>query len=134
MVVCQGELPFSIDFKGGENIVVIGVIITEGVLVFPSMLKGEIFNQWLPLISTQAALGATLILHGNFDLPNYYILSQGYFLWFLLVEMFPLIYGTPRNSSRFEIYSCLKFLPPISGLKPHGVVEWVIETSIINNF
>ena len=40
MVVCQGELPFSIDVKGGENVVGRGVMIAEGVLVLPSMPKG----------------------------------------------------------------------------------------------
>ena len=45
MVVCQGELPFSIDVKGGENFVGGGVMITGRVLVFPSMLKGEIVDR-----------------------------------------------------------------------------------------
>ena len=76
MVVCQGELHFAIDVKGGENIVGRGVMIAGGVLVFPSMPKGKIVDQWLSLTSTQATLGATLILHGNFDLQNYYILGQ----------------------------------------------------------
>ena len=44
MVVFQGDLPFSIDVKGGENFVGRGVMITRGVLVLPSMLKGEIFD------------------------------------------------------------------------------------------
>ena len=79
MVVCQGGLPFSIDVKGGDNFVGRGVMITGGVIVLPSMPKGEIVDQWLSLMSTQAAARATLILHGNFDLENYYILSQGYF-------------------------------------------------------
>ena len=70
MVVCQGELPFSIDVKGGENVVGRGFMIAGGVLVFPSMPKGEIVDQWLSLMSTQEAHGATRILHGNFDLPN----------------------------------------------------------------
>ena len=43
MVVCQGELPFSIDDKGGEKEVGRGVMITGGVLVLPSMPKGDIF-------------------------------------------------------------------------------------------
>ena len=123
----QRELPFSIDVKGGENFVGRGVMISWGLLVFPSMPKREIVDQWLSLMSIQVAPGATLILHGNFDLPNYYILGQEYFLWFLLVNMFPLIYGTPCNSSRFERYSYLKFVTPISGLKTHGVVARVIE-------
>ena len=76
MVVCQGELPFAIDVKGGENVVERGVMIIGGVLVLPSMPKGEIVDQWLSLMSTQASPGATPILHGNFDLPNYYILGQ----------------------------------------------------------
>ena len=122
MVVLQGELPFAIDVKGGENVVGIGVMIGVGVLVFPSMPKGDIVDHWLSLMSTQVAPGATLILHENFDLSNYYIPSQGYFLFFLLVDMFPLIYGTPRNSSRFERYSCLNLVTLASGLKPHGVV------------
>ena len=75
-------------------------------------------------MSTQEAPGATLILQGNFDLKNYSILSQGSSRWILLVEMFPLIYGTPSNSSRFERYSCLKLVTPVSGLKPYGVVAW----------
>ena len=45
MVVCQRELPFSIDVKGGKNVVGRGVMITVGVLVFPSMPKGEIVDQ-----------------------------------------------------------------------------------------
>ena len=50
--VFQGELPFSIDDKGGENDVGRGVMIAGGVLVFPSMPKGDIFYQWLSLMST----------------------------------------------------------------------------------
>ena len=57
--VCQGELPFAIDDKGGENAVGRGVMIARGVLVLPSMPKGEIVDQRLSLISTQVALGAT---------------------------------------------------------------------------
>ena len=70
MVVFQGDLPFSIDVKGGENVVGRGVMIAGGVLVLPSMPKGEIVDQRLSLMSTQAAKGANPILHGNFDLPN----------------------------------------------------------------
>ena len=70
MVMFQGELPSSIDFKGGENVVGRGVMIAGGVLVLPSMAKGEIFDQPLSLMSTQAAPGANPILHENFDLPN----------------------------------------------------------------
>ena len=40
--MCQGELKFSIDVKGGENVVGRGVMIARGVLVFPSMPKGYI--------------------------------------------------------------------------------------------
>ena len=76
MVVCQGELPFAIDVKGGDNFVGRGVMIARGVLVLPSMPKGEIVDQQLSLMSTQAAPGATPILHGNFDLQNYYNLGQ----------------------------------------------------------
>ena len=76
LVVCQGELPFSIYVKGGDNVIGIGIMITGGVLVLPSMLKGEIVDQRLSLMSTQVALGATPILHQNFDLQNYYILVQ----------------------------------------------------------
>lgn len=122
MTVCQGELPFSIDDKGGEKAVGRCVMISGGVLVFPSMPKGEIVDQWLSLMSMQVAPGATLILHGNFDLKKYSIISQGSSIWILLVQMFPLIYGTPRNSSRFTRYSCLKLVTTISGLKPYGVV------------
>ena len=50
MVVCQGELPFTIDVKWGENFVGRGVMIIGGVLVFPSMPKGDIFDQWLSLM------------------------------------------------------------------------------------
>ena len=50
MVVFQGELPFSIDVKGGETVVGRGVMIAGGVLVFPSMPKGEIFDQRLSLM------------------------------------------------------------------------------------
>ena len=70
MVVFQGELPFAIVVKGGENVVGRGVMIERGVLVFPSMPKGEIVDQRLSLMSTQSALGANPIFHGNFDLPN----------------------------------------------------------------
>ena len=80
MVVCQGELPITIDVKGGENVVGRGVMIAGEVLVLPSVPKGKIVDQWLSLISTQVAPRATLIFHGNFDLPNYYIPSQGYFM------------------------------------------------------
>ena len=76
MVVCQGELPFAIDVKGGENVVRKGVMIARGVIVLPSMPKWEIVDQQFSLMSTQVAPGATPILHGNFDLPNYYILGQ----------------------------------------------------------
>ena len=65
MVVHQGELPFSIDVKGGENVVGRGVMIAGGVLVLPSMPKGEIFDRWLSLMSTQAALEVNPILHWN---------------------------------------------------------------------
>ena len=53
MVVFQGELPFAIDVKGGENVVGRGVMIAGGVLVLPSMPKGEIVDQHLSLTSTQ---------------------------------------------------------------------------------
>ena len=43
MVVFQGELPFAIDVKVGENFVGRGVMITGLVLVLPSMPKGEFF-------------------------------------------------------------------------------------------
>ena len=52
MVVSKGELPFSIDVKGGEKAVGRGVMITGGVLVLPSMPKGEIVDQCLSLMST----------------------------------------------------------------------------------
>ena len=70
VVVFQGELPFAIDVKGGENVVGRGVMIAGGVLVFSSIPKWEIVDQRLSLMSTQVALGANPILHGNFDLPN----------------------------------------------------------------
>ena len=79
MVVSQWELPFSIDVKGGDNVVGRCVIIAGEVPVLPSMPKGEIFDQWLSLMSTQASPVAKKIFHGNFCLPNYYILCQGYF-------------------------------------------------------
>ena len=44
MVVCHGELPFSIDVKGGENVVGRGVMIIGRVLVLPSISKGEIVD------------------------------------------------------------------------------------------
>jgi len=44
MAVCQGELPFTIDEKGGEKVVGRGVMITRGVVVLPSMPKGEIVD------------------------------------------------------------------------------------------
>jgi len=52
MIVCQGELPFSIDVKGGDKAVGRGLMITGGVLVLPLMPKGEIVDQWLSLTST----------------------------------------------------------------------------------
>ena len=70
MVVYQGELHFSIDVKGVENVVGRVVMIAGGALVLPSMPKGEIVDQWLPLMSTQVEPRATQILHGNFELPN----------------------------------------------------------------
>ena len=76
MVVYQGVLPFAIDVKRGENVVGRGVMIAGGVLVFPSMPKGEIVYQWLSLMSTQEAPRATTILHWNFDLTIQYILDQ----------------------------------------------------------
>ena len=45
-------------------------MIAGGVLVLPSMPKGEIVDQRLSLMSTQAAPGAKKIFHENFDLPN----------------------------------------------------------------
>ena len=45
MVVCQGELPFAIDVKGGDNVVGRSVMIAGGVVVLPSMPKGEIVDQ-----------------------------------------------------------------------------------------
>ena len=44
MVVFQGELPFAIDVKGRENVVGRGVMIAGGVLMFPSIPKGEIVD------------------------------------------------------------------------------------------
>ena len=70
MVVFYGGLPFAIDFKGGDNVVGRGVIIVGGVLVLPSMPKGEIVDQRLSLMSTQAASWANPILNRKFDLPN----------------------------------------------------------------
>ena len=70
IVVFQGELPFSIDVTGGDNVVGRGVMIAGGVLVLPSMPKGEIVYQRLSLMSTQVAPEANPILHGSFDLPN----------------------------------------------------------------
>ena len=52
MVVFQGELPFAIDFKGEENVVGRGVMIAGGVLVLPSIPKGDIVDQRLSLMST----------------------------------------------------------------------------------
>ena len=66
----QGELPFAIDVKGGENVVGRVVMITGGVLVLPSMPKGEIVDQRFSLMSTQAKPGANPISNGNFYLPN----------------------------------------------------------------
>jgi len=42
MAFCEGELPFSINDKGVEKAVGRGVMIAGGVLVFPSMPKGDI--------------------------------------------------------------------------------------------
>ena len=44
MVVFQGELPFSIDEKGGEKAVGRGALIIGGVLVLPLVPKGEIVD------------------------------------------------------------------------------------------
>ena len=44
MVVCPGELHFAIDVKGGEKVVGRGALIARGVLVFPSMPKGDIVD------------------------------------------------------------------------------------------
>ena len=63
-------LPFSIDVKGGENVVGRGVMIARGVFVLPSTPKGEIVDQRLSLMSPQVAPGVTPILHGNFELKN----------------------------------------------------------------
>jgi len=41
MVVCQGKLPFVIDVKGGEKVVGSSTLIVGGVLLLPSMPKGE---------------------------------------------------------------------------------------------
>jgi len=79
----------------------------------------NIVYEWLSLMSTQEAPHTTLILHVHFDLTSYSIMSERYFRRILLVEMFPLTY-----SSHFEIYSCLKLVTIISGLKPYGVVGW----------
>ena len=64
MVVFQGELPFSIDVKGGDNVVGRGVMIAGGVLVLPSMPKGKIIDQWFSLMLTQAAPRDNLIFMG----------------------------------------------------------------------
>ena len=50
MVVFQGELPFAIDVKGGENVVGRDVMTIGGVLLLPSMSKGEIVDQRLSLM------------------------------------------------------------------------------------
>ena len=86
--MCQRDLHFAIDVKGGENVVGRGVMITRGVLVFPSMSKGEIVDQWLSLMSTQAAPRATPILHGNFDLQNYIFWVKNIFDGFYLSRCF----------------------------------------------
>jgi len=88
IVVCQEELPFSINDKGEEKVVGRDVMIAWGVLVLPSMPKGEIVDQWLSLMSTQAAPRATSILHGNFDLKTYSILSKISSRCILLINMF----------------------------------------------
>lgn len=81
-------------------------------------------DQWLSLMSTQAAPGATPILQGHFDLKTHIILHQRSSLWILLIDMFLLIYGTPSSSSWFESYLHLKLVTTVSGLKPFGVVAW----------
>ena len=75
MVVCQRELPFVIDDKGGEKSIGSNVMIIVGVIEFSSMPKGEIFDQWLSLMSTQVTPTTTPIFHGNFDLTTYSIMS-----------------------------------------------------------
>ena len=75
-LMTKGEIPFATGDKGGEKAIGRGVMMTGGVLVFPSMPKG-IVDQWLSLMSTQATPMATLILHDNFYLKNHPILSQG---------------------------------------------------------
>ena len=44
MAVFKGELPFAIDVKGGEKAIGRGALIIGGVLVLPSMPKGEIVD------------------------------------------------------------------------------------------
>ena len=45
-------------------------MIVRGVLVLPSMPKGEIVDQRLSLMLTQEAPGANPILNENFNLPK----------------------------------------------------------------
>ena len=102
MVMFQGELPFPIDVKGGENVVGRCVMTTGEVLVLPSMPKGEIVDRWLTLMSTQAAPGATTIFVDNFGMKIYGLLSPNPPYSILLEELFLLICGMPRSSSWFE--------------------------------
>ena len=52
MVVFKGKLHFSINVKGGENVLGRGVMIVGGVILLSSMPKGEIVDQRLSLMST----------------------------------------------------------------------------------
>ena len=118
----RGSYPFPLMSKVGEKVVGRGALIAGGVLMFPSMPKGEIVDQWLSMMSTQVAPKVTTILHGNFDLTTPSIFTEGSPIWILCIEMFPLIYGISCSSSRFEIYSCLMLVSLVSGLKSHRVV------------
>jgi len=45
MKIYQGEFPFAINDNRGEKVLGRGFMITGGVLMLPSMPKGEIFYQ-----------------------------------------------------------------------------------------
>ena len=88
MVVFKGELPFSINVKGGENVVGRGVMIAGGVLVLPSMPKGEIVDQQLSLMSTQASLGLTQYCMGFFTYQINIFSVNNYFYGFYFLRCF----------------------------------------------
>jgi len=99
MVLCQGKLPFSIDVKGGEKVVERGALIVGEVLVLPSMPKWEIADLRLALMSTQAAPGMSLNVHGTLGIVIHDFLFHNLYRNIILKNIFLPVYSSPRNSS-----------------------------------